>query len=197
MESLNCNCTWPGADEMLDYTGANCWNAVYTMQLGELIEMGLFSWDDPLLDWSAAAYDEDQYKRVCDYFVARFRYREISIVPLKQWMEWLHTAIVYELMPKYKPLYAELESAAVVPLASENEYYKGRKIGSEYPENLLAGNADYISTGNDEEFQRIHVTNPGQALQDYTSLYSDVDKALLDELESFFISMYTANVNGY
>lgn len=195
--SLNDCCPWPGTDEMLDYVGNSVWNAVYTIQLGELIELGLFEWSDPDLSWENAAYDNEQYSRVCQYFIERFKYREISVEPLQQWKHMLQCAIVYEIMPKYKPLYAELESAAVVPLASDNEYYKGRKIGSQYPENLLAGNADYISTGDDEEFQRIHVTNPGEALQDYMALYRDVDKAILDELESFFISMYTANVNGY
>lgn len=195
MSSLNCE--WPGADEMLDYTGASCWNAVYTIQLGELIEMGLFSWDDSELNWSAAAYDDAQYKRVCDYFVSRFKYREISIVPLKQWKELLHTAIVYELMPKYKPLYDELTSGGIIPLADKDEYYKGREIGSNYPETLLAGNADYISTGKDEEFERVTLGNVAERLDQYVNLYKDVDNALLYELESFFISMYTANVNGY
>lgn len=197
MENLNCDSCWPGADEMLDYTGKNCWNAVYTMQLGELIEMGLFSWDDPLLDWSAAAYDEQQYKRVCDYFIERFRYREISVVPLLQWKRLLHSAIVYELMPKYRPLYGELAAGDIIPLADKDEYYKGREIGSNYPETLLAGNADYISTGRDEEFERVTLGNVAERLDQYINLYRDVDNALLDELETFFICMYTANVNGY
>lgn len=197
MENLNCDSCWPGTDEMLNYTGENCWNAVYTMQLGELIEMGLFSWEDPALDWSAAAYDDAQYKRVCDYFVSRFKYREISIVPLKQWKEWLHTAIVFELMPKYKPLYDELSSGGIIPLADKDEYYKGREIGSNYPETLLAGNADYISTGKDEEFERVTVGNVAERLEQFVNVYKDVDNALLDELESFFICMYTANVNGF
>lgn len=193
----NCDCIWPGKDEMLDYTGANRWNAVYTMQLGELIELGLFSWDDPALDWSAAAYDDEQYARVCAYFIERFRYREISVEPLLQWKQLLHSAIVYELMPKYKPLYDELASGGIVPLADKDEYYKGREIGSNYPETLLAGNADYISTGKDEEFERVTLGNVAERLDQFVTLYRDVDNALLDELESFFICMYTANVNGF
>ena len=197
MANLNCDCIWPGKDEMLDYTGANRWNAVYTMQLGELIELGLFSWDDPELNWHAAAYDDEQYSRVCAYFIERFRYREISVVPLLQWKRLLHSAIVYELMPKYKPLYDELHSGGIVPLADKDEYYKGREIGSNYPETLLAGNADYISTGRDEEFERVTLGNVSERLDQYVNLYRDVDNALLDELESFFICMYTANVNGF
>lgn len=182
---------------MLDYTGANRWNAVYTMQLGELIELGLFSWDDPALDWSAAAYDDEQYSRVCAYFIERFRYREISVEPLLQWKQLLHSAIVFELMPKYKPLYDELSSGGIIPLADKDEYYKGREIGSNYPETLLAGNADYISTGKDEEFERVTLGNVAERLDQFVTLYRDVDNALLDELESFFICMYTANVNGF
>lgn len=193
----NCDCIWPGKDEMLDYTGANRWNAVYTMQLGELIELGLFSWDDPALDWSAAAYDDEQYSRVCAYFIERFRYREISVEPLLQWKQLLHSAIVFELMPKYKPLYDELSSGGIIPLADKDEYYKGREIGSNYPETLLAGNADYISTGKDEEFERVTLGNVAERLDQFVTLYRDVDNALLDELESFFICMYTANVNGF
>lgn len=197
MANLNCDCIWPGKDEMLDYTGENCWNAVYTMQLGELIELGLFSWDDPALNWRAAAYDDEQYSRVCAYFIERFRYREISVVPLLQWKRLLHSAIIYELMPKYKPLYDELAAGGIIPLADKDEYYKGREIGSNYPETLLAGNADYISTGRDEEFERVTLGNVSERLDQYITLYRDVDNALLDELETFFVCMYTANVNGF
>ena len=197
MENLNCDCIWPGKDEMLDYVGDSRWNAVYTMQLGELIELGLFSWDDPELNWQAAAYDDEQYSRVCAYFIERFRYREISAVPLLQWKRMLHSAIVYELMPKYRPLYDELASGGIVPLADKDEYYKGREIGSNYPETMLAGNADYISTGKDEEFERVTLGNVAERLEQFVTLYKDVDNALLDELETFFICMYTANVNGF
>ena len=50
---------YTGEDE--SYVGKSDWHSVYTIQLGELIEIGVFSWDNPLLDWSAAAYDEAQY----------------------------------------------------------------------------------------------------------------------------------------
>lgn len=182
-------------DGMLDYTYQDEWHAVYTIQLGQLVETGVFDWKRPELDWSAAAFDADQYARVCAYFVERFRYREISIIPPLAWMQALKRMLVYELMPKYSPLY-ETVADGFSPLASENEYYKHRKISSLYPETLLSGNSDYISDGNDEEFERVKVGNVGDALQNYKSQFESVDKALLDELEVLFISMYTSYVNG-
>ena len=56
-------------DEMLDYTGKQQFNAVYTVTIGELKESGLFDWSLPKLDWSDAAYSPDQYKRICNYFI--------------------------------------------------------------------------------------------------------------------------------
>ena len=36
------------------------WHSVYTVKLGELIELGLFDWGKPYLEWEIAAYDEEQ-----------------------------------------------------------------------------------------------------------------------------------------
>lgn len=182
-------------NEWLDYTGKDIWNAVYTIQLGELIESGVFDWTKPELDWSDAALDADQYKRVCDYFKMRFYYREISIEPFKQWALMLKRKLVFELMPKYKPLYERI-SDGVNPLSDSNEYYKNRTIQSAYPETLLSENADYITDGRDEEFQRIKEGNLADSLENFALKYKGVDQLLLDELESLFISMYTANVNA-
>ena len=182
-------------DELMEYTGHDRWNAVYTITIGELLECGVFDWKRPELDWSNAAYDEEQYKRVCNYFVQRFMYREISIEPFLEWAITLKRKLVYELMPKYKPLYERM-AEGFNPLASENEYYKNRTIQSEYPETLLSKNSDYITDGRDEEFQRIKEVDQLDKLEQYRANYVDVDNALLDELESLFICMYTANVNA-
>jgi hypothetical protein len=72
-------------DDALEYTGVDEWNAVYTVSIGELQAAGVFDWSNPLLDWSGAAYDEEQYERVCNYFVERFYYREISLEPFEEW----------------------------------------------------------------------------------------------------------------
>lgn len=176
-------------------TGKEQFNAVYTIQLGELLEDGLMDWTRPELDWSEAAYSAEQYQRVCEYFNSRFYWREISIIPFSEWASYVRRKLVYELMPKYRPLY-ERVAQGVSPFADTDEYYKGREIGSAYPETLLSGNADYITDGRDEEYERIKELNPADGLENFISKYKGVDEALLDELETMFISMYTLNVNS-
>lgn len=170
------------------------WNAVYTVQLDELIETGVFNWSNDLLDWKFAAYNDEQYYTLCTYFVERFRYREISIVPAREWFIALKRMLVYELMPKYIPLYEQIENG-YSPLG-ENDYFKHREIESHYPETLLSGNSDYISAGNDEEHERITVHDIGDSMMSYTTKFKSVNKAICDELEVLFISMYTLNVNA-
>lgn len=182
-------------DSWLNYTGESIWNAVYTIQLGELVESGVFDWKKPELDWSSAAMDAEQYERVCAYFIERFFYREISIEPFLQWANVLKRKLVFELMPKYKPLYERI-SDGVNPLSDGNEYYKNRTIQSAYPETLLSENADYITDGRDEEYQRIKEGNLADSSANFALKYKGVDQLLLDELETLFISMYTANVNA-
>lgn len=170
------------------------WYAVYTIQLGELIESGLFDWSSDLLNWQEAAYDAAQYERLCAYFNERFYFREISIIPYFEWGQVLHRKLVYELMPKYRPLYERI-AEGINPLSNENEYYKNRTIESAYPETLLSANADYITEGKDEEFQRIKETNLVNGYNDYVENFKQVDEALLDELETMFICMYSLNFN--
>lgn len=177
-----------------DFTGHDQWNAVYTIQIGELIDCGLFDWTRPELDWSSAAYDADQYKRVCDYFIERFYYREISIEPFLEWAVILKRKLIYELMPKYKPLYERI-AEGINPLSDSNEYYKNRTIESAYPETLLSENADYITDGRDEEFERIKEGNFVDSVEQFAMRYKTVDEWLLDDLESMFVCMYTANIN--
>lgn len=182
-------------DAFNNYTGVAKWNAVYTIQLGELIESGVFDWKRPELDWSVAKYDDEQYVRLCAYFVDRFYYREISMEPFKLWANFLKRKLVYELMPKYKPLY-ERVAEGINPLSDENEYYKNRTIESAYPETLLSENADYITDGKDEEFQRIKEGNFVDVMDNYAMKYRSIDQMILDELEILFIGLYTANMNA-
>ena len=236
--------------DLLEYTGEDKWNAVYTVCIGELKENGVFDWSRPELDWSSAAYDDNQYKRVCDYFEQRFMFREISIEPFYEWAVMLKRRLVYELMPKYKILYSQAErqwdiatggiivdTSNLTKLGTEtrretddrrenkDDYFKERSIDSEYPETLLSSNSDYITDGKDTENER-EIENKYQGEVNYTSdlngsanetrnktqtvntveymeaisAYIDrlgqIDMNLLDELESMFISMYTANVNA-
>lgn len=176
-------------------TGREEWHALYTIQLGELIESGVFDWSKPELDWHSAAYSEEQYTRVCAYFIERYRYDEISVLPVKQWFLQLRRRFIYELMPKYKWLYKRIDDG-INPFQQSDEYHKRREIGSDYPETLLSKNADYISTGKDLEYETLKENAVAQQVRDYASLYRDVDQLLLDDLETMFIQLFTSNVNG-
>lgn len=182
-------------DYMLDYTGHDQFNAVYTITIGELLEGGLFDWSMPQLDWSSAAYDADQYKRVCDYFIDRFYYREISLEPFAEWARMFRTRMVYEVMPKYRPLYDALKDG-YAPLANDDEYYKSRDIDSAYPQTMLSENSDYATSGRDTEYERIHTGNVTESMNKYADEFRAIDRVLLDEFESLFICMYTTNVNA-
>lgn len=196
---MSCNC-FPDIDPewlaSLDtYTGTPEWHANYTVVLGSLIEDGIFKWDNEYLNWSSAAYDEGQYNRVCAYFIERYRYEEISVLPVKQWMLMLRRKLVYELMPKYKPLYARI-AEGINPFQDSDEYHKRREIRSDYPETLLSANADYASDGQDLEYETLKEGKISEYINDFASAYKDVDNLLLDELECMFIQVYTVNVNG-
>lgn len=180
-----------GVDE---WVGKSRWYAVYTVQLGELVEKGVFDWNLPVLDWHAAAYDDEQYKRVCDYFLERFMFREISIMPFYEWANMLHRRLVYELMPKYRTLYENFMDFD--PAQVSDKYSKGRTIGSAYPETLLSGNSDYISDGQDSESESVERGNLLDTYNSYVSEFHAIDESMLDELESMFIGLYTASVDG-
>lgn len=179
---------------MMAYIGQKESHAVYTVELCELMQSGAFDWSRPELDWHEAAYSDEQYKRFCAYFEQRFMFREISMLPPLQWFVALKRMLVFELMPKYRPLYAQVADG-IAPLG-ENEYYKERHISSAYPETMLSGNSDYISSGEDREYERVKVNNAAEALEAYRNGYRSVDAALADELEVLFVSMYTTYVNG-
>lgn len=182
-------------DQWIDYTGNPEWHSVYTIQLGELVQSGVFDWSKPELDWSSAAYNQEQYERVCTYFEKRFYWREISLLPVLQWMNMLQYRLVYELMPKYKPLYERI-AQGYNPLAEKDDYYKERKITSAYPETVLSGNSDYITDGIDTEHETIHEGAIVDATNKYMLEFQAIDKALLDACEDLFTCMYSANVNG-
>jgi hypothetical protein len=181
--------------EVNDWTGKDRWNAVYTITLGELIDKGVFDWGLDILDWSSAAYSTEQYNRVCAYFIERFRFREISIEPFYEWATMLHRKLVYELMPKYKNLYRYLDEE-FDPAQISDKYHKRRTIGSDYPETMLSGNSDYVSNGQDEESEDVERGNLQEAYNSYVTQYQAIDTHLLDELESMFIGLYTASIDG-
>lgn len=182
-------------NDMLDYTGFEQFNAVYTVTIGELVQSGVFDWSRPELDWSQAAYDREQYDRVCAYFLKRFYYREISIEPFLEWAVMIKRKFVYEVMPKYKPLYDALKDG-YAPLANEDEYYKSRIVDSNYPQTQLSGNSDYATSGRDEQYERLKQGNTTDMMNKYAEEFKGIDELLLNEFESMFISLYTANYNA-
>lgn len=182
-------------DDVLAWTGKDNYNAIYTITLGELIENDIFKWDNEELNWSNVAYSDEQYKRICDYFINRFYFREISIEPYFEWAQMLKRKITYELMPKYKIMYQFLDDDFDIAQTGAN-YNKGRNIGSTYPETLLSGNSDYISNGSDTESERIDRGNLLDSYLEYAEKFQAIDKQLLDELECLFISLYTVSLNG-
>lgn len=184
-------------EQVAAWTGGTRWTAVYTVQLGELIEKGVFDWSLPLLDWSDAAYTPEQYTRVCMYFQERFMFREIGIEPFYEWANMLHRRLVYELMPKYRRMYAFLDdkfdfaqdrsktytetgTLDSATSANRDDYLKRRAIGSDYPETLLSGNSDYASNGQDEESEGI-TEDTGKRNDNSTKDYTEVERGnLLD-----------------
>lgn len=196
---MSCDCYHdivPDIDEQWDdFTGHPEWHSVYTIQLGQLIQSGVFDWSKPELDWSTAAYTPEQYARVCAYFDKRFYWREISFLPILEWFNMLHYRLVYELMPKYAPLYKRLDDG-FAPLGIEDEYYKRRTIQSAYPETQLSGNSDYITDGTDEEWERIKEGETVERVNAYVVEFQSIDKRLLDECEDLFTCMYSASLNG-
>lgn len=182
-------------NEWVGYTGKPLFNAVYTVQLGELVEHGVFDWNYSVLNWKNAAYSDEQYKRVCDYFIERFYFREISMLPPEQWFNFLHRKLVYELCPKYNKLYKYLDDFD--PAQNADAYAKNRNIQSEYPETLLSKNSDYLSSGTDMESENVMRGNLQDEYNKYMLNYKYIDQSMLDDLESMFIGTYSTNVNGW
>lgn len=177
-------------------TEPNRWYAVCTIQLGELVENGVFDWSSSLLDWSAAAYSAEQYERMCAYIIERYRFCEISLEPFYEWATLFRSAIVYELCPKYNVLY-DATANGINVLQKSDEYEKRREVGSNYPETLLSGNSDYASTGKDTEFEHVENGDPTEQLTNWADNMRSIDQMFADELQGFFCSLYTVNMNGF
>ena len=179
------------------------YHSTVTIQLSELIDDNWVKWysisedgeivPDP--DWVWDYYNLEQYKRLCDKFNSRFMFDEISMLPPGKWRQQLIRKI-NELMPKYKPLYKMIDDG-IDPLQVGNEYGKSRNIFSEFPETLLNGNSDYVSTGTDREYEVIKQGNLVEQLEDYAKRYYDIDVMILNELEIMFTSLYSVSTNGW
>ena len=150
-----------------------------TITLGEWYEMGFY---DPSDDsWRFDAYDDAQYERLCEKFLDRYYYREVSIPLPAQWKR-AYLRKLNEIMPKYKLLYARVEQG-VNPLQEYRDREKSRDIFSDFPETMLSGNSDYASTGNDRESDMLREGNTTELLTQFARDWQDVDVLVLNELE--------------
>lgn len=170
--------------------------SVMSIQLGELIEHGLFDWEnDETLVWDY--YTEEQYQSVCQKFVNRFYYRDIGILPVGQWrLEYVRK--LNEIMPKYKKLYElldELEDYDI--LTVYDEFGRTRKIDSDFPATMLGTNQDFATYGTDTEFETIRKGDYLEKLDYVLQKYPNLDLAILEECETLFSSLWTVNINGF
>lgn len=176
-----------------------------TIQLGELVEGGWVHWYTPTIDdsmfgvtpdpeWVWDYYDLAQYKRVCDKFNDRFYWDEISMLPPLKWKQQLIRKL-NEIMPKYKMMYKAVEGADI--MAKSVKYGKSRNMFSEFPETQLNGNGDYVSNGNDREYEDVEQGGPVEMAAEIRDKYSDVDVLILDELECMFSGLIAVNANGF
>ena len=183
-------------DEFATSTGVPDFHSVQTIKLGELVLNNVFTWER--VDWRDSAYSSDQYTRLCNAFEDRFWLREIGITPVGMWIKRLHYTLVYEIMPKYRPLYAQLDSGDFDPLQNGGKYGKRRDVHSDFPETLLSGTDQaYASSGDDSEYEEIG--RDGSIAENaalYAEQFRSVDAMILDELEGLFSCLYTSNVNG-
>lgn len=170
------------------------WHPTFSVTLGSLVEDGWVNWQqDGLFWWGDAAHDDETYKRLCEGIEARYWYREISMIPPGQWRRKLLYVIRFELCPKYNRLYDIIDDVNI--LQDSDKYGKRREIGSDFPETLLSDNANYVSTGEDSEYEDIELGRALDAVPEFIRDWTDVDQAFLDGLERMFSAVITFNVN--
>ena len=171
------------------------YHATVTIQLGELVDGGVFDWEK--VGWKQHAYSDAQYERVCESFMQRFWLEEISTLPVGQWLK-LCSYAFRNLSIKYNPLYAQLENGDFDPLQNGGEYAKERKINSKFPETLLTESQDYASDGFDYVRESVGRGNLADDISNYADKVSSIDDMMLDEIEGMlFCCLYTTNVNGW
>lgn len=170
--------------------------AIETITLAELIDQRVFSWADERIAGAFDGLGAENAARLQDAFVARYLYEEIGVLPPGQWLQRLGAKIRYQLVPKYKPLYDAIASGDFNPTLKGSEWHKERRIRSEFPETQISGNSDYLSDGEDSEYQTIRTDDQLALSELYYSQYKDVDTALLDELETLFATLWSVQVNA-
>lgn len=167
-------------------------HAVFSVTLGELIEGGFDPFGEPewaKIDW----YDDDQRERFEGKFKLHYYFYEIGVTPPKKWRMML-TSRVWEIMPKYKPIYKALANGQNI-LGDSDEYGKGRNVYSDFPATQLApGNQDYASNARDNEYEKIVTGDYLTKMQQFTS-YEDLDRQMIKECEVLFSCLSTVQTN--
>lgn len=169
------------------------YDSITSVTLGELVNDGYVDWNDGT--WEFPKYNDEQDARLKQKIVDHYRYRDIALIPVRMWKdEFLRT--LREIMPKYIYLYGLLDSSPDLVGAS-SEYYKSRNIYSDFPQTQLNGmNADYASTGNDMEFERIRQDSIMDIAERLKS-YDDVDLLIVKDLEPLFSCILSLNLNVF
>lgn len=165
---------------------------VTTLALGELWKDGWFDLSDE--SWDFPKYSQEQHDRLCRKILNHFYMRNIGVLPLGAWKrEFLRT--LDEVMPKYIPLYKQLDGNGGA-LNTSDEYYKGRNVSSDYPQTRLAGNEDYASMGVDKQYERLHEGSVMDTAEKIHS-YDDVDLMVIKDLDPLFSCLVTVNINAW
>lgn len=164
-----------------------------SIPLGELHDMGFFDWEDESWRWDA--YNDEQYNRVCEKILERYRYRELGVLPAARWKS-AYLRKMNEIMPKYKLLYARAEEG-INPFQSGSDYEKERSIFSDFPATHLSGNSDYTSSGNDRESEHVSEGDVIEKMGAFAETYRDIDVMILDELDFLFSCLLTSTVPVY
>jgi len=169
------------------------WHAVFSVQLGELIEDGVVDFNDT--SWDYNCYSKEQRDRLYAKITNHYYWREIGVLPVKRWkMEVVRK--LNELAPKYAFLYKALDDG-VTPFQLSATYGKSRDITSDFPQTQLGANQDYASVGLDKEFENITDGNYIDIANNINTTYDDVDVMILKQLEPCFSCLLTVNMNAY
>lgn len=176
-------------------------HAVYSVQVGELVEGGFDVFGDP--GWAEVAWpsddDPESYlsrtrERLEGKFLRRFWFAEIDPRVPGMWRFDVTTKMQL-IMPKYREVY-EAVAEGLSPLADWDDYSKNRRVYSDYPAAQLDNETrDYASTADDFESESVRLGNVMDKMRSMRT-YNDVDAAVLDELECCFCQIMTTTMGG-
>lgn len=188
---------------MLDYISDSAmlpdeYHNTMTVYFGDLLDTkGGIDWTTPPWDWSAIAYDQEQYQRCCNKIELAYYDREIGVLPPSRWRRHF-LKLIYEIMPVLKPLYKLYAKDDTIFLADSDTYAKYRTMFSDFPASQLNHNQDYASNATDHQSETVTTGNIMDMLEKIRNgEYVDLDIILVQHLEPCFSPLYTVNVNNY